>query len=71
MKADDETATTDIEIGPDGRIYIFGASRAVLEVMHDIGVSDSHLEARLQQMSQLAAPARQMNTRQDRGPSHE
>ena len=30
---DDETSVTDLEIGPDGRVYIFGASRQVLEIL--------------------------------------
>ena len=33
MNADDETNITDIELLPDGRIYVFGTSLEVLEVL--------------------------------------
>lgn len=33
MDADDETSITEIELMPDGRIYLFGASRQVLEAI--------------------------------------
>lgn len=50
MQADDETSITDIEIGPDGRIYIFGASREILELLQDLGFADEHLRVRLAAM---------------------
>lgn len=33
MNADDETNITDIELMPDGRIYVFGTSLEVLAVL--------------------------------------
>jgi len=33
MNADDETNITDIELLPDGRIYVFGTSLEVLDVL--------------------------------------
>lgn len=52
MKADEETSITDIEIGSDGRIYIFGASREILELIRDLGFGDEHLRLRLDAMNQ-------------------
>ena len=43
----DESAVTDIEITPDGCIYIFGASRRVLELLRDAGIQDPSLQQRL------------------------
>lgn len=51
MQADEETSMTDIEIGADGRIYIFGASREVLELLRDLGFEDEHLRTRLEAMA--------------------
>ena len=50
MQADEETSVTDIEIGADGRIYIFGASREVLELIRDLGFDDEHLRGRIEAM---------------------
>jgi len=36
MNADDETNITDIEVLPDGRIYVFGTSREVLDVLDEL-----------------------------------
>jgi hypothetical protein len=36
MNADDETNITDIELLPDGRVYVFGASAEVLDVLDQL-----------------------------------
>jgi hypothetical protein len=36
MNADDETNITDIELLPDGRVYVFGASAEVLDVLNQM-----------------------------------
>jgi hypothetical protein len=41
----DETVLTEITIQPDGRVYVFGASREVLEVLDLISPHDSRLRA--------------------------
>jgi hypothetical protein len=33
MSADDESMVTEITIQPDGRVYVFGMSRPVLEIL--------------------------------------
>ena len=39
----EETTLTEITIQPDGRIYVFGASRPVLEVLESICPPDIRL----------------------------
>lgn len=36
MNAEDEVNITDIELLPDGRIYVFGTSLKVLEVLDEL-----------------------------------
>jgi hypothetical protein len=47
----DESAVTEIEIAADGRLFLFGASREVLELLVDVGLagkdSQSHVVARM------------------------
>jgi hypothetical protein len=37
---DEETNVTDITIEPDGRVYVFGTSRRVLEVLEQLRPDD-------------------------------
>jgi hypothetical protein len=52
-----ESSVTDIEIAPDGRLFLFGASRELLELLLDVGLtgkdSQSHVVDR---MPGLASP---------------
>jgi hypothetical protein len=41
METFPESDVTDIEIAPDGRLYLFGASREVIEILADIGVAEA------------------------------
>lgn len=41
METFPESDVTDIEIAPDGRLYLFGASRELIEVLADIGVAEA------------------------------
>lgn len=47
MDAFDESTDAEIEIGSDGRVRIFGASREILEALAAIGVRGSGVAARL------------------------
>jgi hypothetical protein len=47
MEQADETTITEITIQPDGRIYVFGASRQVLAVLSDLCPGDQTLLQRL------------------------
>lgn len=42
-----EPATTEITIAPDGRVFIFGLSRAVLEIAQSLSPNDARLARRL------------------------
>jgi hypothetical protein len=42
-----EANVTDIEIGPDGRLFIFGASRQLLELLEASGVASLETRRRL------------------------
>ena len=54
MNADDETNVTDIELLPDGRIYVFGTSLAVLEVLDQLQCgADRSLSERLATWRQI------------------
>lgn len=49
VDAHDETSITDLEIMPDGRIFVFGASSSILEILAELQSSkDSPVSARLQ-----------------------
>jgi hypothetical protein len=47
MEQADETTITEITIQPDGRIYVFGASRQILAVLSDLCPGDQTLLQRL------------------------
>ena len=48
MNADEETNVTDIELLPDGRIYVFGTSAEVLAVLDELqGGKDAAIARRL------------------------
>jgi hypothetical protein len=50
IHASDESSLTEIEIMPDGRIFLFGASRKVLEVVDTIQSGrDPSVSMRLEQ----------------------
>ena len=51
ISADDEAAVTDIRIAPDGRVFVFGTSRPVLEMLSELGWGDAALAARIQAWS--------------------
>jgi hypothetical protein len=51
----DETTITEITIQPDGRIYVFGTSRQVLEVLENLRPDDLRLRLRLDRVRQVEA----------------
>ena len=44
---DDETHVTEITIQPDGRVYVFGLSRPVLELLATLRPDDPRLTGRM------------------------
>lgn len=47
VRADDESTVSDIRIGTDGRVHVFGTSREILEVLAAIGVRGDAVRLRL------------------------
>jgi hypothetical protein len=43
-----ETSVSEIEIAPDGRLFLFGASLPLLQFLEQAGLGDEPLHARLQ-----------------------
>lgn len=56
MAGADETAVSEITLLPDGRVYVFGMSRQLLEVLETMGVRDPRVRALLRTVhEELAA----------------
>ena len=51
MEATDETSITEITIASDGRVFLFGLSVEVLELLGKIFPNDSAVMARLAQLN--------------------
>jgi len=47
MEPDDEAAVSEITILPDGRVFVLGASRQVLEVLETVNPEDTVIRRRL------------------------
>jgi hypothetical protein len=47
METFPESDVTEIEIGPDGRVFLFGASREVFEVLSQTGLAPQAAGRRL------------------------
>ena len=50
---DDETNITEITIEPDGRVFVFGTSRRVLEVLEGLRPGDPRLRRLLSHVRHL------------------
>jgi hypothetical protein len=66
---DDETSITEITIAPDGRIYVFGASQGVLEVLDELALGDAAVRERVEHVRSLAAGPTKTGTLPE-GPAH-
>ncbi len=54
MTKDDETAISEITILPDGRVYVFGMSLQVLEVLQSLEPNDPRLRQLQKHLGSLA-----------------
>jgi hypothetical protein len=43
VELEDETNLTEITIQPDGRVFVFGASRPILDVLAGLSPDDSRI----------------------------
>ena len=50
FKVDPETLTTEITIAPDGRVFVFGTSRPVLELLEKLQPGDARVRLLLEQV---------------------
>ncbi len=57
MNADDEVNITDIELMPDGRIYVFGTSLEVLDVLDALQGGQDDIVSRRIAAQQIAVAA--------------
>jgi hypothetical protein len=55
--AEDETALTEITILPDGRVYVFGMSQPVLEILGGLRPADPRLRRLLERVRSEATTA--------------
>jgi hypothetical protein len=55
LKADEETSISELTIAPDGRVFIFGASRQVLQLFDDLNLGDPALKRRIDHVRALEA----------------
>ncbi len=53
----DEALVSEIAIAPDGRVFVFGLSKQVLEILATIDPSDSNIQARLAACNVPTVPA--------------
>ncbi|MBI3409529.1 MAG: hypothetical protein HY040_14405 [Planctomycetes bacterium] len=64
MEPDDLSPLSEITILPDGRVYAFGATRPVLEVLESLRGPEGNSDERLQRLMQTLRD--QDLTREDR-----
>jgi hypothetical protein len=57
VNLEDESSLTEISILPDGRVYLFGASRQVLEVLNAVPLGDPTLAERVRILRETEGPS--------------
>jgi hypothetical protein len=50
---EDETLMSELTIMPDGRVFAFGTSRQLLEILHELDPRDANLNRVLDRVSEL------------------
>lgn len=55
VNSDDETSLSEITILPDGRVYVFGMSQQMLEVLQTLQSGDARLRHLLEQVRRSKA----------------
>ncbi len=61
--APDDSAVTEIEIAPDGRLFLFGASREVLQLLLDVGLARQKAQSHVVDRLPGLAPSRRDDQR--------
>ena len=62
MTVNDESSISEINILPDGRVCVFGASQQVLEVLDAIPLDDAALQDRIECLHAGSTVARERGT---------
>lgn len=55
---DTESTMTEITIQPDGRLYVFGTSRQVLDILEELRPKDVQLGRLLRQVREMESTAK-------------
>src|SRR5881394_2734679 len=63
---DDETSMTELTIDPDGRVFVFGASRGVLEVLETLDPHDQRIATLLTHVRAAPHPEQHVIPREAR-----
>ena len=58
VRADDESTVSDIRIGVDGRVHVFGTSREILEALAAVGVRGDAVRLRLDGLPAMTTDVR-------------
>jgi len=53
LQLSDETLITELTIAPDGRIFVFGLSRQVLDLLKELNCSTDDLKQRIEYLDKL------------------
>lgn len=64
IDAGEETGISEVSIAPDGRVFVFGTSRQLLEMFADLGLADESWQRRLCAMAKADrsdTPARSLD----------
>jgi len=56
LQLQDETSITELTIVPDGRIFVFGLSRQILEMLKDLDFTAPDLQERLEHIQLSKEP---------------
>ena len=56
---DNEKNTTELTIAPDGRVFVFGTSRPILEVLAALQPHDENLQRLLEQARSVLSPSQE------------
>lgn len=65
MNVEDEKAVSEITIAPDGRIFVFGSSRQVIEVLDDLNLGGADFKRRIEHIRELPADGADTASRQE------
>jgi hypothetical protein len=62
LQLPEETSITELTIASDGRIFVFGMSRQILELLKDLDFNAADLDLRIEHLHNLGESDRQSST---------